>query len=212
MDEQVKQTNIPPDVREQAAGLLADLQEQSVAAARRDPGVPAGAVLAQSEVGGFGVTWKKQNSMVRHGDVPLQERFPVYDRWNNVRWLPTAQMSYQLSKRSSDGKQAFRPLKDGPWPDVPVRTPIDRTCEICNEARRIESNAGPKVFYDIATYEAHWNYYHPLEWGSKQRQEEIARQEASLAAQRAQAEAMVSLANRLSPEPEAPAKGKKSEA
>ena len=214
MSEQMTVKDVPQDVQETAASLLADLQNQSVAAAQRDPNIPAGTPLGSSDVSGFQVNWNKQNSMVRSGSTPLPERFAVYDRTNRVRWLPTARMTAELSKRAADGKPAFRPISQGVWPGVPERTAIDGlTCDICNESRLSEGVLEQKRFFKHSDYEAHMTAFHPLEYTSQLREEERSLQRQALEAQKAQSEAMIALAQSLKPaEPEKPVKGKQTEA
>ncbi len=172
------------NVAEQTAALLDDLANTAtLAAMQRDTSIPEGTLLAEAELpGGIPVKMRKTSSMVNMSGQPLPERFRAYDRQNRERWLPTAQMVQQLSKRHTDGVQVFtRQKRVG----VAEPVPIADKCHLHPH----------KKFYADYDLVAHYELVHPREWAMKQREEERAEREADRTAQRELAEAMLAVAS-----------------
>jgi len=155
--------------------LLDQVDDAALAQKRRDPSIPEGTILAEVGDESSGITrFRKQSSMVSMNGKALPERFAVYDRGNRIHMVPTADMMRQLAKPN------FRSISKGPWPDVPVPTPIDATCQFCNKRRVEAGNHEPKVFYDEGNVEAHMVAFHSNQWTALLRaQEQETRSEES---------------------------------
>jgi hypothetical protein len=163
------------DKVEEVSGLLDQMvqdveeQEAAVAALQRNPNIPEGTPLGETDLGGgASVKWQKQSSMVRHGDTPMPERFPAYRRDNTIAMLPTIQMLHHLGKKDSAGNKVF---SGKPWPGVVPPQAIEQTCHICTpKLQRRHGQDAKKRFMNIVDYEAHMDIKHEREWGIMQRE------------------------------------------
>ena len=186
------------DQMERAEGMSALLDQ--MADAYRDPTIPPGTILGETSVAGQQVRWTKQRSMVRRGDTPLPERFEAWDVYGRMSKLPTAQMNYQLAKPNAEmpDKRAFHLHVSGVTRDnckicPPEKTPYEGSCEWCfaSSGNRLE-----KKFADQTEQEAHFDYYHPREWATLQRELDRRERREELENQKRLAEAMLKVAER----------------
>ena len=186
----------------EVASLLQDLTEQveSVAQMRRDPSIPAGALLSESEIDGAVHRELKQSSMVRVGKVPLPERFEAWDVYGRTSMLPTAQMSRMLSKPHAERTdvRAFHMhrAKEGVTRETcricpPLVDGFTGTCQWC-----LERSGGrmQKHFDSQSAQEAHFRAFHEQEWQTLERQLDREMRQAELATQKELAQAMIAVA------------------
>ena len=168
-------TDLGSDMNDALAALLDELDETALATERRDSAIPEREVLAEAEGEHLGITRsKKQSSLVTFGGKSIADRFPVYDRTNRIRMVPTVMMMQMLAK------SAFRSVSKGPWPDVPKYEHIEATCQFCNKVRRENGNSIPRRFYDETQVEPHMRAFHEGQWTALLRvQEQEARAEDS---------------------------------
>ena len=104
----------------------------------------------------------KERSMVRSGSVTLPSRIRFYrSRGGGEAWLPTAQLTHHLAKRHPilegdplSGTAVFVREYTGP-----VKTPIEKTCEVCKEKVGVT-----KVFFHEFDYVGHMEHKHPREY------------------------------------------------
>lgn len=189
----------------EVADLLNDLTSkvEDVAKMQRDPSIPAGTVLAEAEIDGAVHRELKQNSMVRMGKTPLPERFEAWDLYGHSSMLPTAQMARMLSKPNAErpGVRAFHLHRGGVTREncttcPPAPPEYEGTCTWC-----FERSAGSvrKSFASQAVQEAHFAYYHPMEWETFQRVAEREMRQAEVAANRELAQAMLAVAQNRVP-------------
>lgn len=178
--------------------LVGQVQDAAVARMRRDPNIPAGAVLSESELDGIVHRELKQNSMVRMGKTPLPERFEVWDVYGRPSLVPTAQMTRMLQKVNAErpNARAFHTHRGGVTRE---------TCGVCPQTS--ESFAGTcawcfertggnvqKRFDSQDAQEAHYRAFHYEQWQSLERRIEREQRQAELATQRELAQAMMALA------------------
>ena len=181
-----------------SAEALSELMERAVVSGQRDPSIPEGTILGETDIQGQQVRWKKQRSMVHNGNTALPERFEAYDKFGNQRMLPTAQMARMLSKPRADSpnERAFHTHPRGmtrstcqicPEP----RTPIEQVCEFC-----LDSTGGRlrKSFYSEADAYAHKTRLHPDEFTALERSTDRAQRQAEIESQQRLAEAMMEMA------------------
>ena len=181
-----------------AMGAMLD----SMAAQYRDPNLPPGSVMGETEIAGQQVRWTKQRSMVRRGNTPLPERFEAWDIYGRMSMLPTAQMAYMLNKPNAehDHMRAFHlhianrgVTRDTCTICPPQTEPYAGSCDWC-----LKSSGGLTVkrFADQTEQEAHFDIYHPREWATLQRERERQERRDSLAAQQELAKAMLASVER----------------
>lgn len=182
------------------ADLLNDLasQVEDVAKAQRNPNIPAGTVLSETEVDGVVHRELKHNSLVRMGKVPLPERFEAWDVYGRSSLLPTAQMSRMLSKPNAERPtlRAFHLHRAGTTRETcqtcpPTLEPYSGSCQWCSERT---GGLTRKTFASQGAQEAHFEYFHPMEWQALQRRMEREMRQAELAANRDLAAAMIAVA------------------
>ncbi len=187
------------DLQQEQADVLGDMLEKAdVAAAYRDSSIPEGTLIAEGEIQGQQVKWKKPKSMVRAGNTPLPERFEAYDRDGVLSLLPTAQMSRMLSKPRADdpNTRAFHTHSRGMTretckvcPEAP--TYIAQTCEFCLERTH---GAVRKHFTKESDAYRHSQTFHPEELAALERATERAERQAELDTNRQLAAAMMEMA------------------
>lgn len=191
----------------QVAEVLNGLVEEaeSVASKRRDPSIPAGTVLAESELDGVIHREVQTSSMVRMGKVALPERFEAFGIYGNRVMLPTAQMQRMLSKPHAvrTDLRAFHTHARGVTRETcgtcpPKLAPYEGTCQWCMERTMGQVR---KEFKDEAAYEAHCDTYHPQGWASLQRSIDRAQRAEEHATQKELAEAMLAMARGQSVSP-----------
>lgn len=154
-----------PDAPPVDQDVMAEIQDMYGQADYR-ANVPAGTVLAEHNVQGSIFREKKGSSLAVHNGVPLPERTKVYDTRTGLDSLvPTRSLYYQLGKRRFDGSRVYS-LQ---YPeDVPVRTPIKDTCQICLPRR----NGVWRNFYTEQDLFDHMLAMHEREWNAMERQRE----------------------------------------
>lgn len=154
-----------------------------VADARRDPSIPEGAVLSETDMGGIPTRMVKQRSMVRAGKTALPERTPVY-RWptNQIVMAPTAALLQQLSKVNRDGHRVF---SRRPWPDAIEPTFVEKEVPT-QDGRRMT-----RRFPNEGAYRQFMRYKHPEIWDEMQREEAKAEHDEEIRANRELAEAIL---------------------
>lgn len=140
----------PEGVAAEMANLLEDMAKR----------VEAGAV--EGTVDGIPIKKAHTSSMVKYNGIELPARTPVYDRDGEISLVPTASLSYHLSKQRADspGERAFfsRPPKA-------KREYIPETCAWC-----LKRNVR-KRFVDEDELENHFEAIHPKEYERKLRRE-----------------------------------------
>lgn len=130
--------------------------------------VPAGTVLGEGNVEGALFRAVKGRSMVRNGNTPLPNRWPVYNtRTGALSMVPTATLRYQLAKRNKDDGTRVYALKV-PEGIVPP-TPIEGTCSICV----INRGGRHRNFYSEFDLSNHMQMFHTLEWNAMERDRDI---------------------------------------
>jgi hypothetical protein len=189
-DSAVEQTDLLQELIEKA---------ESVATMQRDPSIPAGTVLGESDVYGAIHREVMPNSLVRAGKVPLPERFEAWDVYGNPSMLPTGQMARMLSKPNAEMPtvKAFHTHRKDVTRDncticPPTKKPYSGSCQWCAErtAGKVD-----KKFKDQTEQEGHFEYYHPREWAALQRQLDRDERKASLKVQEDLAKAMLQAVN-----------------
>lgn len=196
------------DTAAEVAELLSDLatKADAVAQLQRDPSIPAGTVLVESEIEGAVHREVKNGSMVRMGKVPLPERFEAWDVYGNASMLPTAQMTRMLQKPNAErpGVRAFHVHSRGVTREncaicPPLEGAFDGTCTWCFERT---AGAVRKVFATQEAQEDHFYAFHQRQNEALQRRFEREMREAELRAQRDLANAMLAMAGGRPAEPE----------
>lgn len=109
-------SHAPEEVVEEFNAMI----DQQIAAGQRDPSIPAGTLLGESNVEGMPMRWKKQNSMHHINGIPLPERMPLY-HWpdNETSLIPTALIFRRLTKTDGAGHRVWsrQPFPDGSAPE-----------------------------------------------------------------------------------------------
>jgi hypothetical protein len=172
----------------------------SVAQRQRDPSIPSGTVLAETELEDGAIYREvKQNSMVRNGKTELPERFAAFDKFGNLSMLPTAQMGKMLSKERADspGERAFHTHTRGMTRDTCTicpaeKTPIEALCPFCTGARAIKN-----TFTSEQQFITHKQLMHALEFETEERALDRAQAQSNLTAQQRIADAQERLAEAM---------------
>jgi hypothetical protein len=190
-----------PDIQlqQEQADVLGDmLAKADIAAAYRDPSIPEGSILGETDLPGQQVRWRKQKSMVRSGTTPLPERFEAFDRDGVVSMLPTAQMGRMLSKPRADDTsvRAFHTHSRGMTRETcqtcpPTKAAIEGTCNFCFERTH---GAVVKRFTSEGELYTHKEMFHERELRSLERVTDQAQRQAEIDTQRQLAEAMMAMA------------------
>lgn len=186
-----------------AAEVLNDLMEQSVAQMQRDASIAAGTVLAEFELAD-GATHRevKSNSMVRNGKTPLPERFAAWDKFGNLSMLPTAQMGRMLAKERADspGERAFHVHTGNTTRETcricpEPKQPIEALCNHCTGVRSVKP-----TFFSEEQLIAHKRVAHTLEYQTELEALERADRRAAIDAQNRVAEAMLAAVQQNQPQ------------
>jgi hypothetical protein len=173
----VTDEEVSPEVMEEFTELMDDL-----AARQRDPNIPAGTTVGESNIEGMTATWKKQNSMHHLGGQPLPERVPLY-HWpdNEISLIPTALIFKRLA-RVDDGHRTWsrKPFPDATPPEYIIR-----------EVPHMPGGAQYKKFIDESAYETFMKNKDPDRWESTLRQQERQERELDRQEQRALTAALI---------------------
>lgn len=188
----------------EAVELLNDLagQAEDAARAQRDARVAAGTVLSEFDVEGATHRETKHGSGVRLGKTQLPERFEAWDVYGRSSMLPTAQMTYMLTKPHAERRElrAFHlhrgVTRDSCTTCPPSTEPYEGTCQWC-----LARTAGliVKAFPDEDARERHERAYHPDEKETLERRLDREMQRAQLKTQQELAEAMIAMARDREP-------------
>lgn len=195
----------------EAVELLNDLagQAEDAARAQRDARVSAGTVLSEFDVEGATHRETKHGSGVRLGKTQLPERFEAWDVYGRSSMLPTAQMTYMLTKPHAERRElrAFHVHRGFARQDCsicpPQAEPYEGTCQWC-----LVRTAGAvvKVFADEDAKDRHERWAHHDEKETLDRRLDREMQRAQLKTQQELAEAMIAMARDRTEPAQAPAR------
>ena len=146
---------------EEVSTVVAEAVAELVAEAQNNPEAQSDvkSALAQSQT-------LTQKSMVRSQGVELPPRIKFYrSRGGAEAWLPTAQLTYHVSKRHEDGTPVFVKERLQPLPEW-----IEDQCEVC-----VATAGKPKRFRHRFDYVTHMELKHQREWRMKREDEEKLR-------------------------------------
>lgn len=179
------------EAMETLQGMVAEADQ--LAAAYRNPDIPAGTVLGETSLGSGTVQWTKPPSMVRAGKTALPKRFAAYDRDGALHMLPTAQLNRMLSKSRADapGERAFHTHRADITRETcpicpPLKVPYPGSCEWCMESRHVK-----KVFANATAQRTHKLRYHPDELAANEAEVERAERREQIDAQKSVADAIL---------------------
>jgi hypothetical protein len=147
-----------PEAMEEFNELLGDL-----ATKQRDPNIPEGTVLSETDINGIPVTFKKQSSMHHIDGVAVPDRLPLFQfPTNNVSMIPTALVFRRLAKMIGGHRVWSRSaFPDGQTPDF-----------IEKEVPIMAGGATTKTFPNQLAYEQFMKNKHGDAWEAMQRQEQ----------------------------------------
>ena len=142
----------------------------------RGDGLAPGAVVYEQTLDntpGASATWKKAPSKVRMGGVPLPDRVSLYNRQtHDISMVPPT----IAQKRMSEHPGVYTMRKPDNWDEIAPK-PIDESCVVCTKERK-KYGAPPKRFYDEMDLEAHYQNFHPREWGRIERERDRMERQA----------------------------------